>query len=403
MLAHLWTLAGWRRLAVTGLCLVVWRAMEQIAVPGLNPAFITVLQGSPSTPLQAFGASIPLASNSIGTMGIGPYVNALVIMTLARMISSSVRAIERTPEGRPSLRLWTRALAIVLALGQAYGYTVLMQNTVPPALPEMDWSARLAVMVAMTGGTVVLIFLADVLDEHGLGFGNGAFLIYALSPLAIEVHRLAATLATAPSVDAMYLPLFLWLVFSVGIASFTVAVLLAVRRIPTSEGEGSKPVELRLLMSGVIRPPIFTFALLFLPAIVGNYYAAANPDISRWVSDYLTAYGANPWTSAAYTAFEALLVIAFTYFVVQIDFGSATRELTAHIRRLTLAGGTFLAITVIVLPVLEWKATHAAGRVIAMSGFDAVLLVALILAAVVSLEQSAKGATYTPVLVSPVP
>lgn len=40
ILARLWLLIGWRRVVVTGLCLVAWRALEQIVVPGVNPSVI---------------------------------------------------------------------------------------------------------------------------------------------------------------------------------------------------------------------------------------------------------------------------------------------------------------------------------------------------------------------------
>jgi preprotein translocase subunit SecY len=131
---------------VTGTCLVAWRAMEQVAVPGLNPVVIGQLQGSTSLLLQAIASSTPLASNSIAAIGIGPYVLAIIVMTLARVGSGQIRSREETDDGRQRLLLWARALAVVLALGQAYGYTMLMQNTYPPALPGLDWSASASAM-----------------------------------------------------------------------------------------------------------------------------------------------------------------------------------------------------------------------------------------------------------------
>ncbi len=394
---------------MTGLCLAAWRSMEQIAVPGFNPAVIGFLFQIPSsTPLQAIGASIPVASNSIVAMGIGPYVNAVIIMTLVRLISRSVRAVESAPNGPRRLMRWTRALAIVLALGQSYGYTVLMQNTYPPGLPGLDWFARLVVMLAMTAGTVTLIFLADGLDEFGLGFGNGAFLIYAVTPVGIQVHRLAEIFGTAPSIDALYLPFAVWTGFSIAAVAVIVAALLAGRRVPARGEEDPsewKPLELRLLMSGVLRPPAFATALLFFPVIVNNYYAGGNPGLGRWVTDVLTPYGPNPWTDAAYVLLNAGLVIAFVYLVVRADAASRPirPDLVAHVNRLIFIGGSLLAIAVVVLPVLEWNASRLAGRGFAMSGLDAALAATILLAIVIGLERSGGRDAGASLLASPVP
>jgi preprotein translocase subunit SecY len=116
--------------------------------------------------------------------------------------------------------------------------------------------------------------------------------------------------------------------------------------------------------------------------------------------DRLTAYGPNAWTDAAYATIHVALVIGFTYFVVACDLGHLP---TGPINRLTFIGGSFLALTVVVLPILEWHATRAAGTVIPMSGFSAVLVTTMIVFIVRSLEQSHKLATGPPVLMSDVP
>jgi preprotein translocase subunit SecY len=399
-LIRLLSITGFRRLAVTCLCLAVWRGLEQIAVPSLNISTIAAgLQLDTSTLLQTIGSGIPFAKYSIVALGVQPYVNALIVVTLFRVISARVRSIERTPNGPIRLLRWTRGLTVLLAIGQAYGLTVLMQ--VLGALPDLDWSARLVVIFALTGGTMVLVLLGEVLDELGLGFGNGVVLIYALKPLAVEVHRLATVLSTSPSFEAVVRPFGVWTIFSIGVVAASVAVLLAVRRISSEESE--KPVELRILLSGVIRPPIFAAGVLFLPVIVANYVSVENPGVAGWINEHMTSYGANPWTNAAYTAVDALLVVGFTYFVVAIDFDTVPLWLSAVFNRLTFICGSFLALATVVLPVLEWNASRAAGSGIGISGFDIVLVTALVIFVVRSLEQSREPVTGPPVLMSRVP
>jgi preprotein translocase subunit SecY len=391
---------------VTGLCLVAWRALEQVAVPGLNPELIRQLEGSS---FQGIGPSTPLASNSVVALGITPYVIAIITVNLARVASQQIRALEETTEGRQRLLIWTRALAVVLALGQTYGYTLLMQNTYPPALPGLDWSARLLAMLAMAGGTVILIFLADVIDQFGLGFGNGAFLIYAATPVAIEANRLVTFLSTLPSQKWLYLPFAVWIAFSVVAVVVSVWTVLALRRFPAADEEDTaewKPVEVRLFMSGVLRPPLFASSVLFLPIFVLNLYEPQNPGlVSRLTGDFLTSYGPNLWTDAVYAAVQSCLVIAFVFFVVKADtaYRPVRPDLVPHLHRLMFIGGTLLAFITVVLPVLEWNASLLAGRAFGMSGLDAALVAVIVLSIVIGLECSAKREPGTPIVLSPVP
>jgi preprotein translocase subunit SecY len=392
-------MVGWRRLVVTGLCLGAWRGLEQIPVLGLNlgPIASRLLSLDMSTPLHAIGSSFPLATYSIVAMGIAPYISALIVMTVLQAISVRIRQTGNSTDGRQRLRLWTRGLAIAFATGQAYGWTVWMQET--QAFPsQMEWFPRLLIVIELTAGTMVLVWLADVIDEHGLGFGNGAILIYALGPVAVETHRLAAMFAAAPSAEAIYLPVGISLTFSIAVVAAAVAVLRAVRRVPPVKGKkasAEKPVELKVLMSGVLRPPTFALAVLFVPVTLGNYVGVSNPGVSRWITDVWTPYGLNPWTNLAYILIDAFLVLGFTYFVVACDLRgtSIPTYLAAHINRLTFIGGTFLVFTVVVVPVLDRIATRAAGTVIPMSGFDAVLVVAVLLAIIGSLEHPRARST----------
>src|SRR4029077_15613025 len=126
--------------------------------------------------------------------------------TLVRAISQRIDSLTRHDEGRLRLQRWIRALAIALALGQAYGWTQLAQSE--GALPgDIDWSARLIVCLELTAGTAIIILLASAIDEFGLGFGNAAPLIYAFEPVATEFHRLADLFASYPSTEALYKPI----------------------------------------------------------------------------------------------------------------------------------------------------------------------------------------------------
>jgi preprotein translocase subunit SecY len=392
-LTQLWRQVDRRALVVTAVCLVMWRLLEQIPVTDVTPAFITGQLYNLSHVPGFFAAigpnSLPFASWSLAAEGIGPYVAALILMSVLAAFSTRMRGMARDAGGRRSLARWTRGLALVLALGQASGFTVLLENTSPPVFGPLDWSGRLAVCLALTGGTALMILLADALDEFGLGFGSGALILYALGPLASEVHRLADYVAFTPSLGALVRPLAVWAAFTIALTTTGVAVLLAVRRVAATD--------LRVLWSGVLRPPVFTFALMLVPTIVANYYYASHPEQAQWVSDNWQPYGSHIWVSAAYLGIEACLVVLFAMFVAAIDerIGPVPSRLRVHVARLSLLGGVFLALGVIAVPAANHWLTQAAGQLIPVSGAQVLLVVSLILITVRALEVHKPVVPFT--------
>jgi preprotein translocase subunit SecY len=373
-----------RALVVTAACLVIWRLLEQIPVSDVAPTFITTRLLNLSSGPGFFAAigpnSLPFASWSIGFEGIGPYVEALVVMSVVTALSARLREMAGDPDGRASLARWTRVLAMVFALGQAYGLTVLYQSSFPPVFGPLDWSARLAVCLALAGGTALMILLADALDEFGLGFGYGAVIFYALGPLGVEVHRIAGYFAYAPSIEALYWPVAFWAACTVGLTVGGVAVLFAVRRVAGTE--------LRVLTSGVLRPPQFALAVLFVPTIVGNYYSTTYPAAVAWFTYNWGPYGPRLWLDAAYLLVYAGLVILFALFVVAIDdrLVPVPSHLRPHLIRLAVLSGLFLALAVIGVPVAYHLLTQRSGLPISVSGIDVLLVVAVILFVVRAIE-----------------
>ena len=155
-------------------------------------------------------------------------------------------------------------------------------------------------------------------------------------------------------------------------------------------------------VGSVLRPTLFALAVLSLPAILAGSVATSNPRFGPSWSDQWSPYGVNPWIDIAYVVVEALLIVAFLYVhrrsgVRRFAGPKTPPDLMAHIYRLTFIGGIFLALAVGVLPVLERIASTAAGMTISMSGFDAVLVTAIILAVVGSLEGSGTRRPTLPV------
>jgi len=378
---------------VTAACLVGWRILLQLPVNQVPASFIDVhLQLYSSGSFAAIGIrTFPLGAESIGLMGITPYINALVVMSLVRAISKRVDALTRDEAGRIRLQRWIRALAVAFALGQAYGWTQLAQYE--GALPAgIDWSARLIVCLELTAGTAILILLASAIDEFGHGFGNGALLIYALGPIGSEFHRLADMFAYYAPTGVLYKPIALAAAFSVGIVVATIAILLAFRRVAVPDDKRARkraPVDLKLLASGVLRPPLFALAVMSAPVIVAEGFRTGNFQTYGWILTNWTTDGPNVWIDVLYVLIEMALIVGFALFVVAYDFHRTSVPAVAapHIRRLALLAGAMLAIIVAVVPVIEEAATRALGLAIPISGLDIAFAVTMILITIRNIER----------------
>lgn len=378
-----------RALVVTALCLAAWRLLAQIPVIDLSPGFIAsrVSASQGSGLFAAIGPqSVPLAGYSLAQEGIGPYVWALILMSLVTICSSWVRSRSASIAGRLSLERWTRVLALLLSAGQAYGLTLLYPSST--FMSGLDWSARLVVCLELAAGTAIMIFLADTLNEYGLGFGYGAFVLWALIPLDIELHRIAGYIAYAPSAESVLRPMAVWAAFTLGVTVAGIGVLLGVRRVLAPGGKRARTPgtsELRILMSGVIRPPEFAFAVMFFPTLVASYESG---NAARWLALNWTAAGESLWLDAAYVMVEAILIVGFALFVAAYEYRSvrAPSHLWPHVLRLAFIGGVFLALVSVAASLGNELVTRRAGQIIPMSGYSVLLTVTMVLIVVRAIE-----------------
>ena len=377
-------------LLITAMCLVIWRLLLQttvIAVPGV---YLYRLIAADQPPSLIGPNSLPFERLSVGDMGIGPYIAALVIISLVRCVSRRMVTM--------SLERWAVAIGVMLSFAGAFGWTSLMQSvgTMPNA---MDPALRTVVCLELAGGTAVMIFLAHTLDEHGLGFGYGPFLLFALGPFADQIYRLYYSVAIL-RVEGLYAPLVIWTSLFLGVAIVGIALLLAVRRVEQApmgkKTSHSKPAELRLMTPGVLRPPQFAFAILSLPALLAPYYVANTP---IWMlADSLSPYGPDRAVSVAFMIVELGLVVFFAWFVAAYDWSlmPASRHLRGHVLRLGLLSGAAIAVLVVIVPIVNHALTERTGGVpMPLSGADTLLLVAVVLLTLRSLEGHPPVAPLT--------
>src|SRR6266852_668921 len=369
------------KILFTGGILVAFRLFANVAVPGASQAALAQLFNS-----QALLGLLDLFSGgglsrfSVVAMGMNPYINATIIMQLMTVISERIKEIQKEGEqGRRRIQRWSRWLTVFLGAGQAYGFTVLFQNTNPAILPGLDWFQRLSIVLVLTAGTVMLMWFGELITEYGIG--NGVSLIIFAGSIGRGPQGVSAVFSAHSTGGGLALVM----------TAVIIEVQQAVRKIPIQSaqrvtggreiGRRASFLPLRVNHAGVI-PIIFAISVMFLPTIISNYFQGAPPDTwyykaAAWIRGNFTPDTANLPMAITYNALYFAFTFGFTYFYTAITFevndvadnlkryssfipgirpGRPTADyLAAVMNRVTFAGATFLGFITVILPVATAK------------------------------------------------
>src|SRR5216684_4263253 len=333
-----------------------------------------------------------LSRFSVVAMGMNPYINATIIMQLMTVISERIKEIQKEGEqGRRRIQRWSRWLTVFLGAGQAYGFTVLFQNTNPAILPGLDWFQRLSIVLVLTAGTVMLMWFGELITEYGIG--NGVSLIIFAGIIGRGPQGVSAVFQahTTGGGLADYLPFIIFGGIALVMTAVIIEVQQAVRKIPIQSaqrvtggreiGRRASFLPLRVNHAGVI-PIIFAISVMFLPTIISNYFQGAPPDTwyykaAAWIRGNFTPYSANVPMAIMFNSLYFAFTFAFTYFYTAITFevtevadnlkryssfipgirpGRPTADYLASVmNRVTFAGACFLGFITVILPIATAK------------------------------------------------
>jgi preprotein translocase subunit SecY len=421
------------KILFTGGLLIAFRLFANISIPNASTAALQQLFNSQALLglLDLFSGG-GLSNFSIVAMGVNPYINASIIMQLMTVISERVKEISKEGEqGRRRITRWTRYLTVVLALGQAYGYTVLFQNVSPAVLPpNMDWFQRLTIMVTMTGGTIVAMWFGELITEYGIG--NGISLVIFSGIIGRAPRSVVSVVGghTGAGGFADYLPFIVLVVLGLLAIAFVIEVQQAVRKIPIQSAQrltGGRTVQgrqsflpLRVNQAGVI-PIIFALSIMTFPGIVAGYLQATPTDTpwhkaAAWIQGNFVPSGPNLEAVVIYNLLYFLFIFGFTYFYTAITFdvndvadnlrryssfipgirpGRPTAEyLAAVMNRVTFAGAIFLGLITVVLPLVASKVTNIPQNQMYLGGTALLIVVGVALDTMKQLETQLMMRQY---------
>ena len=358
-----------KRILYTLGMLLVFRIGSYIPVPGVDTKQLADALS------RAFGQGLfgfinlftggALSRFSLFGLGVIPYINASIILSLLIPVFPKLKELQQQGrEGRRKLTQYTRWGTVFLAFFQAYAMSYLV---IRYGLAQPTVGFFLTSIIALTAGTIFLMWIGERITENGIGNGISMIImagIIARFPGQLQRTYIEISAGTVSPIWAVGL-----LVLFVVVIAGTVVIQQGQRKIPIQYakrtagrrvyGGHSAHLPIRVNQGGVI-PIIFASAILTLPSSVAAWVPGLN-----WLQSYVA-----PGTLIYLIAY-VLLIFFFTYFYSSLVFdphdlaknlreaggfipgvrpGEPTaRYLTDVTGRLLLVGALFLA-AIAVLP-----------------------------------------------------
>ncbi|QBR93545.1 preprotein translocase subunit SecY [Nocardioides euryhalodurans] len=411
-----------RKLLFVLLIITIFRLGSQVPAPGVNVANVQSClaqvedQGLYSLiNLFSGGALLQL---TIFALGIMPYITASIILQLLVVVIPRLEALKKEGQaGQTKITQYTRYLTLGLALLQATGIVALarsgnlLQGCTLDLLHSDGTATFLVMVITMTAGTAVIMWLGELITEHGIG--NGMSLLIFTQVVATFPGSLWAVGQTQG-----------WWVFGIVlligfvIIGAVIFIEQAQRRIPVQYarrmvgrkmfGGSSTYIPLKVNQAGII-PVIFASSLMYLPALAVQFNQTSDSAWIQFVNEYFVQ-GDSPLYMATFFA----LIIFFTYFYVSITFnpeevadnmkkyggfipgiraGKPTEDYLSYVlSRITLPGALYLGI-ISLIPLIALVLINADAN-FPFGGTSILIMVGVALDTVKQIESQLQQRNY---------
>lgn len=302
---------------------------------------------------------------SIFALGIVPYINSSIVVSLLTSIIPQLEEIQKEGEsGRNKITQWTRYLTIIIAIIQGAGMCLWLQSVGLVYNPGLSFF--LTTITTLTAGTVFLMWVGEQISIKGIG--NGVSLIIFLNVISRAPSSVVQTIQTMQG-NKFLIPLLAVVAF---LGTLTIAAVvmfqLGQRKIPVhyvGKGFSAKGgmgqnsyIPLRLNSSGVM-PVIFASVFMLIPGVIVN---AIPSEYSIKTTLAIIFNQKHP----VYMLLYAFIIMFFSFFYTALVFdpekvaenlkqsggtipgirpGNETVEyLEGVVTRITWGGGLFLAL-----------------------------------------------------------
>ena len=368
-----------KKLLFTLAIMAIFRLGSHVPTPGVSYVDIQKCQPQPGQAggllglanLFSGGALLQL---SVFALGIMPYITASIIIQLLVVVIPRFETLKQEGQsGTAKLTQYTRYLTIGLAILQSSTLVTAARNpqtlfgdTCKSIMPDTGLTTILIMVLTMTAGTGVIMWMGELITDRGIG--NGMSLLIFTSIVA----RFPDSLGSIHTQSGRWDTFILVILIGFLVIALVVFVEQSQRRIPVQYakrmigrrmyGGTSTYIPLKVNMAGVI-PVIFASSMLALPGVLASFNRGVTrpPAWVDFINKYLTR-GDHPIYMLAYVG----LILFFTFFYVSITFnpievadnmkkyggfipgiraGRPTAEYLDYVlTRITVPGATYLAL-----------------------------------------------------------
>lgn len=399
-----------QKLLFTLAMLVVFRFIAHVPLPNVNQeALRSAVDNSAFLGYFNIFSGGALRRLSVAALGVYPYISASIVMQILTPVIPRFQALQKEGEqGRNRLQLYTHWLAVPVTVLQAYAQLTILQRAGAISnigLTGSNLLPTLAMICAMTAGTMFLVWLGELITEQGIG--NGVSLIILAGIVAGLPGYLGGNIWTNTS--SFGGPTGLIILLAVGLLMIIGIVIFqeAQRRIPVQYARsvfrqgrmyrqsGTSHIPLKVNSAGMI-PLLFAFTIMIFPSFLAQTFQGSGSGAVRWVADNLDRVS-NP-SNIPYQIGVFVLVVAFTFFYSLVLYqqqnlaenlqksggfipgirpGRPTQDyITRVLIRITWAGAIFLGVIAIV-PFIATRLTNVQALTLSSTGLLIVVGVVL--------------------------
>jgi len=408
--------------------IALYRLGAHLPTPGIDVATLAELKSSADTGgilafLKLFSGGA-LTNFAIFALGIMPYITASIIMQILGVVIPKLEEWQNQGAvGQRKITQWTRYVTIGIAILQSTGLAYLFHNgggglrggnqTGIDLVPNFDVGHVLLIVLTLTTGTALLMWMGELITQRGIG--NGMSIIIFASVVSILPGMLGQIKANG-GLTALILVL-------IGYGFILVAIVFVEqgqRRIPVQfakrvvgrrmYGGQSTYIPLKVNQSGVI-PIIFASSVLYLPQLLSFVLPADGwgKSLQDWISSNLVTPNA-----PIHMIVFGLLIIGFAYFYTAITFdpvkqadqlrkqggfipgirpGPQTeRYLAKVLSRITLPGALFIAAVALIPSYV--LTTYLPGTTVQFTGISILISVGVALETMKQIDSQLMQRNY---------
>ncbi|MCR4927199.1 MAG: preprotein translocase subunit SecY [Lachnospiraceae bacterium] len=334
-----------KKLLFTFWMLVIVRLGSQIPVPGTNSSVIQNILKSNSDAFSFLNSITggSFESFSIFALSITPYITSSIIMQLLTIAIPALEEMNKDGEdGRKKIAAITRYVTIGLALIQSAALSFSFGNQ--GLITNPTWFDYLKVVVTLTAGSAMLMWIGERITEKGVGNGISIVLVInIISRIPNDIQALYDQFISGKGVAPAILAIVIIVAVILAVTVFVIYLQDGTRPIPVLYskktvgrrmiGGQSSSIPLKVNTAGVI-PVIFASSLLSLPSIIGQFFSTKSTvaiKILQFLSPSCWFRSGYDWYISLGYLLYVVMIVAFAYFYTSITFNP--NEVSENIKK----------------------------------------------------------------------